>query len=69
MILAIEASSGDPSLAIMADGGALLDGEGWTSAHPQPGELLPRLMGFLQRSGRRLDHREQCREEMRHHEL
>ena len=55
MMLAIEASSGDPSLAIMADGGALLGGEGWRSAHLQPGDLLPRLMGLLQRSGRRLD--------------
>ncbi len=51
MILAIEAASGDPSLAILTGTGELVGGDAWRSGHPQPGDLLPRLMRLLDRTG------------------
>lgn len=51
MILAIEAASGDPSLALTGEDGRLLATDAWSSGHPQPGDLLPRLNELIARSG------------------
>jgi tRNA threonylcarbamoyl adenosine modification protein YeaZ len=51
VILAIEAASTDPSVAVAAPDGALLGLDGWSSTPRQAHELLPRLMALLVGSG------------------
>jgi tRNA threonylcarbamoyladenosine biosynthesis protein TsaB len=55
MIVAIEAASTDLSLALADPDGAPLAEEAWSSAQRQSAELLPRLLGLLERERRRLD--------------
>lgn len=54
MIVAIEAASTDLSLAIADAGGAIIGEDAWTSERRQSAELLPRLLGLLDREGRTL---------------
>ncbi|HET6820778.1 MAG TPA: tRNA (adenosine(37)-N6)-threonylcarbamoyltransferase complex dimerization subunit type 1 TsaB [Candidatus Limnocylindria bacterium] len=51
MILAIEAASTDPSVAVAGPDGALLAVDGWSATPRQAQELLPRLMDLLARAG------------------
>lgn len=55
MILAIEAASTDPSVAIAARDGAPLAADAWTGAPGQGRELLPRILGLLEAERRSLD--------------
>jgi tRNA threonylcarbamoyladenosine biosynthesis protein TsaB len=54
VIVAIEAASTDLSLAIADAGGAIIGEDAWTSERRQSAELLPRLLGLLDREGRTL---------------
>jgi tRNA threonylcarbamoyladenosine biosynthesis protein TsaB len=54
VIVAIEAASTDPSLAIADSGGAIIGEDAWTSERRQSAELLPRLLALLDREGRGL---------------
>jgi tRNA threonylcarbamoyladenosine biosynthesis protein TsaB len=47
VILAIEAASTDPSVAVAAPDGTLLGLDGWSSTFRQAHELLPRLLALL----------------------
>ena len=51
MILAIEAASTDPSVAVAAPDGSLLALDGWSATPRQAHELLPRLMALLAGAG------------------
>ena len=51
MILAIEAASTDPSVAVAAPDGTLLGLDGWSATPRQAHELLPRLMALLAGAG------------------
>ncbi|MGH2445988.1 MAG: tRNA (adenosine(37)-N6)-threonylcarbamoyltransferase complex dimerization subunit type 1 TsaB [Candidatus Limnocylindria bacterium] len=54
MIVAIEGASTELSLALAEPDGTLIADDGWTSAQRQSAELLPRLLGLLDRSNRTL---------------
>ncbi len=54
MIVAIDAASTDLSVALAQPDGTLVDDEAWSSAQRQSAELLPRLLGLLERSRRGL---------------
>lgn len=54
MIIALDGASTDLSLALADPDGTLVDDEAWTSAQRQSSELLPRLLGLLERHGRGL---------------
>ena len=54
MIIAIEGSSTDLSIALRDAGGEVATAH-WTSARRQSAELMPRLLELLASSGRRLD--------------
>lgn len=54
MIIAIEAASTDLSVAVNGADGEPIGEEGWTSAQRQSAELLPRLLGLVERVGREL---------------
>lgn len=47
MIVAIEAASTDPSVAVAAPDGTLLGVDGWSATPRQTHELLPRLLALL----------------------
>jgi len=47
MILAIDGASSDLSIALTDPAGSLITDEGWTSAHRQSTELVPRIVGLL----------------------
>lgn len=51
MILAIEAASSDPSVAVAAPDGTLVGLDGWSATPRQAHELLPRLMALLASAG------------------
>ncbi|HEX6655288.1 MAG TPA: tRNA (adenosine(37)-N6)-threonylcarbamoyltransferase complex dimerization subunit type 1 TsaB, partial [Candidatus Limnocylindria bacterium] len=51
MILAVEAASSDPSVAVAASDGTLLGLDGWSATPRQAHELLPRLMALLAGAG------------------
>ena len=54
MIVAIEAASGDLSVALAAADGTPIADDAWPSAQRQSAELLPRLLALLGRDGRSL---------------
>lgn len=54
MIVAIEAASGDLSVALAEPDGTPIADEAWSSAQRQSAELLPHLLRLLQRAGRTL---------------
>ncbi len=54
MIVAIDGASTDLSIAVAEPDGTLLAEEAWSSAQRQSAELLPRLLGLLEREGRSL---------------
>jgi tRNA threonylcarbamoyladenosine biosynthesis protein TsaB len=54
VIVAIEAASTDLSLALADAGGVVGAEEAWTSPRRQSAELLPRLLGLLERERRTL---------------
>jgi tRNA A37 threonylcarbamoyladenosine modification protein TsaB len=47
VIVAIEAASTDPSVAVAAPDGTLLGVDGWSATPRQTHELLPRLLALL----------------------
>jgi tRNA threonylcarbamoyladenosine biosynthesis protein TsaB len=51
MIIAVDAASTDLSLALARPDGTVMDADAWPSAQRQSAELLPRLVGLLDRSG------------------
>jgi tRNA threonylcarbamoyl adenosine modification protein YeaZ len=51
MILAIEAASTDPSVAVAAPDGTLLGVDGWSATPRQAQQLLPRLVALLAGAG------------------
>lgn len=51
MIIAIDGASTDLSVALAAPDGSLLDDVAWSTPFRGSGELLPRLLGLLERSG------------------
>jgi tRNA threonylcarbamoyl adenosine modification protein YeaZ len=51
VIVAIEAASTDPSVAVAAPDGRLLGLDGWSATPRQAHELLPRLLALLAGSG------------------
>jgi tRNA threonylcarbamoyladenosine biosynthesis protein TsaB len=51
VILAIEAASTDPSVAVAAPDGTLLGLDGWSSTPRRAHELLPRLLALLAGAG------------------
>jgi tRNA threonylcarbamoyladenosine biosynthesis protein TsaB len=55
VIIAIEAASTDLSLAIADPDGAIVSDDAWTSPRRQSAELLPRLLGLLERASVELD--------------
>lgn len=55
MILAVESASSDPSVAIAAPDGSVLDHVGWASERRGPHEMLPRLLELLARHAVALD--------------
>lgn len=52
MIVAIDAASGDLSLALASTEGTAIGDEAWTSPQRQSSELLPRLLDLLARNER-----------------
>ena len=54
MIVALETSSTDLSIAIADRDGGLVDWEGWSAGYRHAGELLPRLLALVARAGRSL---------------
>lgn len=54
MIIAIDATSTDLSVALAAPDGAALAEDSWSGGHRQSAELLPRLLALLDASGRTL---------------
>lgn len=55
MIVAIDSSSTDLSLALSAPDGGIVASDGWSSDRRQGHELLPRLLDLLERQGGGLD--------------
>ena len=55
MIVALDASSTDLSVAILDDQGQPIAQDAWRSAQRQSAELLPRLLALIAGAGRRLD--------------
>lgn len=55
MIVAIEAASGDLSVALAAPDGTPIADDAWPSAQRQSAELLPHLLALLARAGRSID--------------
>jgi tRNA threonylcarbamoyl adenosine modification protein YeaZ len=56
MILAIDGASTDLSIALAEPDGSAVAEDAWTSAQRQSAELLPRVLGLLESSGRSLGH-------------
>ena len=56
MIIGIDGSSTDLSLALAEPDGALVEEVVWTSAQRQSAELLPRLLDLMERNGCGWDH-------------
>ncbi|MBW3612266.1 MAG: tRNA (adenosine(37)-N6)-threonylcarbamoyltransferase complex dimerization subunit type 1 TsaB [Chloroflexi bacterium] len=54
MIIAIDGTSTDLSVALAEPNGTLIGDEAWSSAQRQSSALLPRLLALLDRHGRRL---------------
>lgn len=54
MIVALENASSDPSIALAAPDGTLLAIDGWSGGVRQGSDLLPRLLGLLERNDREL---------------
>lgn len=54
MIVALETSSTDLSIAIAEDDGSLLADDGWSAGYRHASELLPRLLGVVAAAGRTL---------------
>ncbi len=55
MIIAIEAASGDLSLALAADDGVAFARDAWSADRRRTGELMPRLLSLLERNGHGLN--------------
>jgi tRNA threonylcarbamoyl adenosine modification protein YeaZ len=55
MIVAIDAASAHLSVALLDDDAEPIAADAWDSAQRQSAELLPRLLGLITASGRRLD--------------
>lgn len=51
MIIALDSSSSDQSVAVADPDGRLLGSAAWSAEHGQGGELLPRLLGLLEGQG------------------
>lgn len=54
MIVALETSSTDLSIAIAEDDGSLIADDGWSAGYRHASELLPRLLAVIEAAGRTL---------------
>ncbi len=55
MIIALDGTSTDLSIALADPDGSTIGDDAWSSARRQSSELLPRLLALVERHGRRLD--------------